>query len=198
MRKMLWKRNTFTWASAAVLAGLGLVLAANAAPAGPPNAPDAQSRPVEAANVPMKHYKSPRWNFALDVPASWNAFPGQPVNHGELIRFMSAENGGRMLVVGRNAYDPKQGAQAYLQKLKEDEEKHGFSHVVVGKARIGSREALTMDFDPPQPDGKVRTSRAYFFIDGAQLYFLGFGATEDPKATFPIYERMAKSFTIGA
>jgi hypothetical protein len=40
----------------------------------------------------MKRYKSAEWNFALDIPRRWHAFPPVSSNSpGEVIRFASQE-----------------------------------------------------------------------------------------------------------
>jgi hypothetical protein len=198
---MLCKLKTFAWVAATALASLGCVLAASAAQVGPPEASGAALSPrsIAADSVPMKHYKSAQWNFALDVPTGWNAFRGQPnVNPGEIIRFVSTENGNHLLAVVRNAYDPNVSAEDFVQRVQRDQAKAGFSHLVTGNTRIGSRDAMTLDFDQLQEGGKTLSCRMYFIIDGTLVYILGFGTTADRNAEFPLYDRMAKSFTFGA
>lgn len=39
-------------------------------------------------NIEMKRYNSKEWNFALDIPARWNAFPAVPTpERGDPFRF---------------------------------------------------------------------------------------------------------------
>jgi len=101
IRKMLWKQKKFAWVSATVLAGLGFVLAAGAAEVSPPNTAPSSPRPLEASSSPasgetliggveMKRYNNSQWNFGLDIPKRWNAFPAVPTNSPyEVIRFAS-------------------------------------------------------------------------------------------------------------
>jgi len=200
IRKMLWKQKKFAWVSGAALAGLGLVLAASAAEVSPPNAP----RLIEVSNtapsiggVAMKHYKSKDWNFALDIPARWNAFPPVPTNSPfEVIRFNSVEKGNHGLIVFRNPVDPAVSPETIVQGTQETLAKNGFSHFVTGETTIGSRKILTLDFDKAGPNGKVWSCRHYFIIDGTLVYVLGFGTT-DRSAMFGLYERMAKTFVSG-
>ncbi|MFZ1054959.1 MAG: hypothetical protein WAN79_04730 [Opitutaceae bacterium] len=51
----------------------------------------------------------------------------------------------------------------------------GFGNFVTGKATIGSREVVTLDFDKPSSGGKTWYCRQYFFVDGPLGYDLGFG-----------------------
>jgi hypothetical protein len=56
----------------------------------------------------MKHYQSPEWNFALDIPRRWNSFP--PVSTSspwEVIRFASHEDGTHLVIIFRKPHDPK-------------------------------------------------------------------------------------------
>jgi hypothetical protein len=60
----------------------------------------------------MKHYKSPEWNFALDIPRGWHSMPPQSTNSpNEVMRFVSKENGTHVLIVFREIHDPKQDLQ---------------------------------------------------------------------------------------
>ena len=56
----------------------------------------------------MRRYKSIEWNFALDIPKPWHAFP--PVSRNspaEVIRFASKEEGNHLVIIFRWARDPK-------------------------------------------------------------------------------------------
>ena len=86
-----------------------------------------QSQPLGTAlpekssinDIEMKRYVSREWNFALDIPARWNAFPPVPTNSpNEVIRFASNEYGVHHSIIFRNPYDPKQGQQAFVDLMK--------------------------------------------------------------------------------
>jgi hypothetical protein len=142
----------------------------------------------------MKRYKNAEWNFGVDFPARWNAFPA-PLNTNGIIRFASTENGNHDLIVFRGPYDPAMRPESYIGQLQQAMAKQGFSHFVAGKTRIGPREVLTLDFDKPR-DGKTWSVREYAIIDGTLLYTLGFGTT-DRSAMLGLYDQIAKSFTFG-
>ena len=58
-------------------------------------------------NIEMKRYNSREWNFALDIPARWNAFPAVPTNSpNEVIRFASHEGGVHLAIIFRNPMIP--------------------------------------------------------------------------------------------
>jgi hypothetical protein len=209
IRKMLWKQKKFAWASATALAGLGFVLAASAAEVSPPNVASLPVRLLKASvspqagatrigGVQMKPYKNSEWNFALDIPARWNAFPADPSNSpAEVIRFASNEDGVHSLIVFREPYDPKASPENTVGGAQESLAKGGFSHFVTGETRIGSRTVRTLDFDRQTPEGKTWSCREYFVVDGTLMYVLGF-ATTDRSGMFGLYDQMAKSFTFGA
>jgi hypothetical protein len=188
---MLWKQKTFALVSAAVTAGLGLVLAANAAEVGRSNAE------TQVGGVQMKPYKNAKWNFALEIPARWNVAPPVSSNSpSELIRFVSNENGVHRVIVFRDPYDPTVSPEVHVAQIQTGLAQQNFAHFVTGETRIGSRAVRTLDFDRPRADGKTWSCREYFIIDGTLNYTLGFGTT-DRKAMFGVYDRMAKSFTFG-
>lgn len=200
IHKMLQKKMKFAWASATALAGLGFVLAAGAAEVSPPNAalPQAVSHAAShPAGGQMKRYQDRQWNFALDVPKSWNAFPPQPgVNAGEVIRFASRERGSHLLLISRDPHDPQVSPAAAAAAEEQHLAKIGFSHFVTGETRIGSRVVHTLDFEKPIRSGVVWSCRSYVIVDGTLSYTLGFGTT-DPKGMFGLFDRMAKSFVFG-
>jgi beta-lactamase regulating signal transducer with metallopeptidase domain len=208
IRTMLRKQKKFAWASASAMAGLGFVLAASAAEVSPPNVARLSAGLLQVSGssaadagqiggMQMKHYKNSEWNFGLELPARWNAFPPVPTNSpAEVIRFVSDENGNHNLIIFREPYDPQVSPEIVSQRVQESLAKSGFSHFVSGETRIGSRRVLTLDFDKIRPDGVVWNCRHYFVIDGTLMYVLGFGTT-DRKAMFGVYDQMAKSFTFG-
>lgn len=70
-------------------------------------------------NIEMKRCNSKEWEFVLDIPARWNAFPAVPTNSpNEMIRFASLEGGVHLSIIFRNPYDPKQGRQACVDLTK--------------------------------------------------------------------------------
>ncbi|THD60228.1 M56 family metallopeptidase [Phenylobacterium sp.] len=201
IRKMLSKQKKFAWASAGALAGLGIVLTASAAEVSPPNA----ARPARLIKVSasqdvgaqMKHYRNSEWNFTLDVPANWNAFPPVPTNSpNEVLRFASNEDGVHNMIIFRNPNDPKIRPETMVANVQEVLANAGFSHFVTGETKIGSRRVLTLDFDKPRPDGLTWSVREYFIMDGTLAYVLGFGTT-NKDAMMGLYDKMAKSFTFG-
>ena len=105
-------------------------------------------------NIEMKRYVSRDWNFALDIPARWNAFPAVPTNSPhEVIRFASHEDGVHYSIIFRNPYDPKQGQQAYIDRTKTILANGGFGNFVQAETTIGSRVVPTLDFDKPDDKG---------------------------------------------
>ncbi len=193
IRKMLWKPRKYAWASATAMACLGFVLAAGAAEVSPPNTAPAAGD-VHVSAFPMKRYRNAEWNFALDVPARWNAFPAVPANSPyEVIRFASDENGTHLLIIFRAPYDPNVSPETNSDRVQQNLAKAGFTNFAGGETRIGGHSVRTLDFDLHRPDGKTWYCRQFFFIDGTLTYTLGFGTT-DPKAMFGLYDAMAKSF----
>ena len=82
-------------------------------------------------NIEMKRYNSKEWNFALDIPARWNAFPAVPTSSpNEVIRFASHEGGVHLSIIFRHPYDPKQGQQAFVDLTKTFLVKAGFGNFV--------------------------------------------------------------------
>jgi hypothetical protein len=155
-------------------------------------------RPAEFAPAPfeMKRYKSNQWNFSLEIPKRWNAFPAVPANSPyEVVRFASYEDGNHLMIVFREPYDRKQSPEAHSKGVQDFLEKRDFSNFVSGKMVVGSRRVETLDFNIPLGDG-IWSCRHYFMIDGSTLaYVLGFGTTKW-EAMIGLYDRMAKSFVI--
>jgi len=54
---------------------------------------------------------------------------------------------------------------------------HGFGNFIPGKTVVGSRAALTLDFDKPK-EGGTWSCRHYFVAEGTLRYTLGFGTTK--------------------
>lgn len=184
---MRWNPRRLAGATAAALAGLGLVLAA---PAGA----------GDQTALQMKRYQNATWHFALDVPAPWHAFPPGPAFNSddvsspyEVVRF--SEKGDRTLMsVYRMPHDPSAGLTLAAKQIQATLTKDGCSNFATGEARIGPRRVLTLDCVKRHPGGQSWRVRAYLIVDGTLMYVLGFGATD--RATLAgAYDRMAKSFT---
>ena len=57
----------------------------------------------------MKRYRSTEWNFALDIPKRWHAFPPVCSNNPlEVIRFASKKDGTHLVIIFRGPRDPEQ------------------------------------------------------------------------------------------
>ena len=199
IRKMLEKRKKPAWASATALSALGLMLAACATVVSPPNAPaNDAAAPTFVNDGDMKLYRSSEWNFALDIPKTWNAFPAQPTNSpAEVIRFASHEHGYHLLIVFRMPNNPQESPEEHSMAIQQVLANAGFSHFVTGETRIGSKVVHTLDFDKPTKDGHgLWNCRHYFVTDGTLSYTLGFGTT-DRAAMFDTFDKMAKSFVAG-
>lgn len=209
---MRWKSNKLAGASAAALAGLGLALAAPAIQAGVIAVSPRSAGPLQAIGgsaaakeriAPrMKRYKNARWNFALDVPAAWNAFPpGPPLGPDdvsspyEVVRF-SEKGDGTLLGVYRRPSDPSSGPALAVRQAQATLANDGFSNFVAGVARMGPRRMLTLDCEKPRAGGQPWRIRAYFIVDGTLTYILGFGASDAAEAP-GLYDRIAGSFTAG-
>jgi glyoxalase superfamily protein len=143
----------------------------------------------------MKRYNSSEWNFALDIPERWNSFPPVLTNSPyEVIRFASHEDGVHVLIVFRQPYDPKNALRGYLEKVQQILVGKGFGNFVTASTTIGSKEALTLDFDKPQGDG-TWSCRQYSVAEGTLVFTLGFGTNKKARV-LDLYDRMAKSFEI--
>ena len=114
----------------------------------------------------------------------------------EVMRFASKENGTHVLIVFREIHDPKKPFQEVSDAVQKILASHGFGNFLPGKTSIGSRVALTLDFDRTK-DGGTWSCRHYFVAEGTLRYILGFGTT-DKAEMFELYDRMAKSFEFQA
>jgi hypothetical protein len=209
---MLWKPKTPVRTSVTALAGLGFVLATPAVQLGRAVGPvelfEISSGSAAAdgpAVAPMKRYRSAKWNFALDIPASWNAFPPGPAvfpdevtSPYEVMRFLSSSGGHWSLaIVYRMPRDPAVAPAVTVKQLEASLAKRGFSNFVTGETRFRSRQVLTLNFEKRHPGGEAWRTRSYFFADGTLMYVLGFGAMGG-NAKFGLYDQMAKTFTFDA
>jgi hypothetical protein len=141
----------------------------------------------------MKQYRSSAWNFALEIPKRWHSLPPQCTNSpSEVMRFASKEDGTHLLIVFREIHDPVQPLQDVSDAVQKVLAGHGFGNFVPGRTVVGSRAALTLDFDKPK-DSTTWSCRHYFVAEDTLRYTLGFGTTRKPEM-FELYDRMAKSF----
>jgi hypothetical protein len=143
----------------------------------------------------MKYYQSSEYHFGLDIPKRWNSFPAVLTNSPyEVIRFASEEDGTHILIIFREPHDPKQTIQKRANQVQLILVKQGFGNFTTAEMTIGSRAALTLDFDMPQGDG-TWSCRQYIVAEGTLSYILGFG-TSNKVGMFELFDHMAKSFEI--
>jgi hypothetical protein len=145
--------------------------------------------------IKIKRYENSQWKFALEIPDRWNSFPPVSSNSpAEVIRFQSAENGSHILIIFRHPNDPARSRDHWSSYVQGQLAKGGFGNFVSGTATVGSRTALTLDFDRPQ-GAATWSCRHYFVAAGTLSYTLGFGTT-NKVAMFDLFDRMASSFEI--
>ena len=143
----------------------------------------------------LKHYESPEWNFALDVPMCWNTAPAVPANSPyELIRFVSHEDGNHLTIIFREPFDPKRSLKQHAEQRQQILAQNGYGGFAGGEATIQSKPAWRLDFDRPGVWG-IWSRRYYFVAEKALLYRVGFG-TSDKAGMFRVFDRVAKSFKI--
>lgn len=145
----------------------------------------------------MKRYQSTEWNFALDIPKRWHAFPPVSSNSpAEVIRFASKEEGTHLVIIFRWPRDPKKSLQDACEQAQQILAGKGFGNFSTIETTIGTRPALMLEFDRPQ-DGGIWNCREYFVAEDTLQYTLGFG-TNNKDGMFELYDRMAKSFEFSA
>ncbi|HTV43548.1 MAG TPA: serine/threonine-protein kinase [Candidatus Sulfotelmatobacter sp.] len=164
----------------------------------------------------FNHYKSPKWNFELDIPEGWNTLPPKNSPH-ELLRFGPAKEGNplilsrgvqgissfeqapdkkdaSLLILYRMPHNPETSLKSISDAAQETLAKAGFGNFVSTETTIGGKPARTLDFDRPGGDG-IWSCRRYFIAEGTLAYILGFG-TLDKAGIFETFDRMAKSFRL--
>jgi hypothetical protein len=145
----------------------------------------------------MKRYRSAEWNFALDIPRCWHAFPPVSSNSPfEAVRFASKEDGNHLVIVFRAPCDPKKPLKEACERAQQLLAGKGFGNFSTTETTIGPRAALLLEFDRPQ-DGGTWSCREYFVAEGTLQYTLGFG-TNKRDMMFELYDRMARSFEFSA
>lgn len=147
------------------------------------------------------HYESPGQNFALDVPARWRTAPPVPANSPyELIRFVPSESGNFLTILFRETLIFLEGRDLrWSLKWHADQRgrilgRNGYRNFSGTPATIQSRLAWRLDFEKAECWG-TWSCRYYFITRGSFLYRVGFG-TSDKAGMFPIFDRVAQSFTI--
>ena len=141
-----------------------------------------------------KQYRSSEWNFALKIPRAWHTMPPVSTNSpNEVMRFVSKEDGTHLLIIFRAIHEPKQTLEDVSKGVQQSLAGKGFRNFAPGKTTVGSREALTLDFDRTQ-DGGTWSCRQYFVREGTLRYTLGFGTSEKRDVAF--CDRIAKTFEI--
>jgi len=156
----------------------------------------AQPEEPSINDIEMKRYVSRDWNFALDIPARWNAFPAVPTNSpNEVIRFASHENGVHLSIIFRHPYDPKQSQQAFIDRKQGFLVEAGFENFVPAETIIESRVVPTLDFDQNNNKGGTWSVRHYFVFYGTLVYVVSFGTTEW-RAMSGLFDRIAKTFVV--
>jgi DNA-binding transcriptional MerR regulator len=154
-----------------------------------------QCKEVPVDMIKMKHYESSQWHFALDIPERWNSFPPVSSNSpAEVIRFQSHECGNHILIIFRHPCDPMQPMRSRSEQVRQQLAGKGFGNFVSGATTLGTRSALTLDFDRPQGDG-TWSCRHCFVTQGTLAYTLGFGTT-DKAGMFKLFDRIAGTFEI--
>ena len=149
-------------------------------------------------DIEMKRYTNKEWNFALDIPARWNAFPPVPANSPyEVIRFASHEGGVHLSIIFREPYDPERGPKAYVDRVQKGLVKAGFGNFVPAETTIGSRVVPTLDFNRPEDKFGTWSVRHYFVLHGTLVYVVSFATTEW-HAMVDLFDRIAKTFVVGA
>jgi cyanophycinase len=160
--------------------------------------PTVASPPAEKIEVrftEMKRYKNSEWSFAIDIPKRWNSFPPVTnIGRNEVMRFASREGGVHLLIVFRWPHDPKDSLKDISDRVQAYLAKEGYGNFATGETTIGSRTALTLDFDKLIKVGPW-SCRNYIVTEGTLTYTLGFG-TNSKASMFELYDRMAKSFEI--
>jgi hypothetical protein len=145
----------------------------------------------------MKRYKSAEWNFALDIPRRWHAFPPVSSNSPlEVMRFASKEEGNHLVIIFRGPRDPKKPLKEACDQAQQSLAGKGFGNFSTTETTIATRAALMLEFDRPQ-DGGIWSCREYFLAEDTLQYILGFG-TDNKDGMFGLYDRMAKSFEFSA
>jgi hypothetical protein len=145
----------------------------------------------------MKHYKNAEWNFALDIPKRWHAFPPVSTNSPlEVIRFASKEEGTHLVIIFRGPRDPNKPLNDACDQAQKILAAKSFANFSTTETTIGTRPALLLEFDRPQ-DGGTWSCREYFLAEDTLQYTLGFG-TNNKDGMFELYDRMARSFEFSA
>ena len=146
---------------------------------------------TDNTNPDLRHYKSDEWNFALDIPGDWKTMPPVASNSpAEVVRFGGTHS---LLIVYRSPYDPSKSPDEIRDYLQKTLANRGFGNFIRNETNIGSKTALTLDFDKLTDDSNLWSCRDYFIVDGTLGYVLGFG-TGNKAGMFELFDRIAKTF----
>ena len=145
----------------------------------------------------MKRYRNSQWNFALDIPKGWNAFPPVSTNSPyEVVRLASHENGKNLIIIFRMPYNPRQTLQRMAEQAQQHLASNRFRNFKIFETTVGSRPAAVLEFDRPQ-DGGTWSCREYFVAGGTLAYTVGFG-TSNRAGMFDLLDRIARTFEFEA
>ena len=142
----------------------------------------------------MRLYESEAWNFALEIPGDWTTLlPVASDSPEEVVRFTSSKGGRNLLIVYRGPYDPSKSLYEFRDNIQKGLADGGFGNFIQDETTIGSKKALTHDFDKTMDDGNLLSFRRYYLTDGTLRYTLGF-ITTDGHGMFALFDRIAKTF----
>ncbi len=151
---------------------------------------------AESITTNVKHYESLDGNFALDIPGRWNAFPPNPNNSPyEVIRFSSNEGGNHLLIIFQLPHNPNQSLKDHCEQTRQLLTNGGFGNFVTGEMTIGSKPAVTLDFDMIRGAGTWSCCDYFIPAERGLQYMLGFGTT-NKKGMLELFNRTAQSFEI--
>jgi hypothetical protein len=111
-----------------------------------------------------------------------------------LIRFAPNENGIHVLIIFRQHHNPLAGLKGHVGKVQQMLASRGFGRFVTAETSVGSKKAITLDFDKPLGGG-TWSCRQYSVAEGTLVFTLGFG-TNKKTGMLDLFERMAKSFEV--
>ena len=142
----------------------------------------------------LTHYKSPDFNFELDIPELWYTSPPDFNNSPyETIRFGSQQGGSHLLIIYRNPGSSNKNFKEVYDYTQEMRVKEGYRNFITAETTIDSKDVIMLDFDRPMGNGGIWSCRHYFIPDGNYTYILGFG-TSNKDGMIDLYDRVAKTF----
>ena len=98
----------------------------------------------------MKRYRNSQWNFALDIPKGWNAFPPVSTNSPyEVVRLASHENGKNLIIIFRMPYNSRKTLQRMAEQAQQHLASNRFRNFKIFETTVGSRPAAVLESRPP-------------------------------------------------